>query len=266
MRRLFLTVLTAALAASPQSPAPNSASWKLVWSDEFNGAANTRPDASKWVYDIGHDVDGWGNHELETYTKSLENVHQDGQGHLVIRALKDESGNYTSGRLITKGKFTTTYGKIEARIKLAYGQGIWPAFWAMGADIDKLGWPHCGEIDIMENIGKEPGIQHGSLHGPGYSDGHSLTGAYTLPAGEKLSDDFHVYAIVWTRKSIEFVFDGHPYFKATPASVPAGKRWVFNKPFFLLLNLAIGGDWPGSPDSSTLFPQEMLIDYVRVYQ
>ncbi len=171
MRRLFLTVLTAALAASPQSPAPNSASWKLVWSDEFNGAANTRPDASKWVYDIGHDVDGWGNHELETYTKSLENVHQDGQGHLVIRALKDESGNYTSGRLITKGKFTTTYGKIEARIKLAYGQGIWPAFWAMGADIDKLGWPHCGEIDIMENIGKEPGVFHVFLGYAGWGPG-----------------------------------------------------------------------------------------------
>ena len=143
---------------------------------------------------------------------------------------------------------------------------MWPAFWAMGADIGTVGWPDCGEIDIMENIGKEPGIQHGSMHGPGYSDGHSLTGAYKLPKEEKLSDDFHLYAIVWTKDSIEFLFDGHSYFKATPASVPKGKRWIFNKPFFLILNVAVGGDWPHSPDSSTIFPQEMLIDYVRVYE
>jgi beta-glucanase (GH16 family) len=266
MFRIPLTLLIVTVTASPQSPAPSPTSWKLAWSDEFNGPANTPPDDSKWRYDLGHNGDGWGNHELEAYTNSLENVHQDGQGHLVIRALKDESGNYTSGRLITKGKFTTTYGKIEARIKIAHGQGIWPAFWAMGADIGKVGWPDCGEIDIMENIGKEPGIQHGSLHGPGYSDGHSLTGAYTLPAGEKLSDDFHVYGIVWTNESIDFTFDGRSYFKPTPASAPAGKPWEFNKPFFLLLNLAIGGDWPGPPDNSTIFPQEMLIDYVRVYE
>jgi beta-glucanase (GH16 family) len=266
MRHVPLILLVAAAAASPQSPAPNPASWKLAWSDEFNGPANTAPDLSKWVYDIGRDGDGWGNHELEAYTNSIENVRQDGQGHLVIRALKDGSGNYTSGRLNTKRKFTTTYGKIEARIKLPHGQGIWPAFWALGADIDKVGWPDCGEIDIMENIGKEPGIQHGSLHGPGYSDGNSLTGAYTLPKGEKLSDEFHLYAIVWTKESVEFLFDGHAYFKATPASVPKGSQWMFNKPFFLLLNVAVGGDWPKSPDSSTIFPQEMLIDYVRVYE
>jgi beta-glucanase (GH16 family) len=265
MRHIPLILLIAAASASPQSPAPSPASWKLAWSDEFNGPANTAPDASKWVYDLGHDGEGWGNHELQAYTNSLENVHQDGQGHLVIRALKDESGNYTSGRLKTKGKFTTTYGKIEARIKLPHGQGIWPAFWSMGDDIAKVGWPNCGEIDIMENIGKEPGIQHGSMHGPGYSDGHSLTGAYTLPKGKKLSDDFHVYGIVWTKQSVEFLFDGHSYFQATPASLPKGAEWKFNKPFFLLLNVAVGGDWPGSPDSSTIFPQEMLIVYVRVF-
>src|SRR6202162_5696837 len=162
MRHVPLILLVAAAAASPQSPAPNPASWKLAWSDEFNGPANTAPDLSKWVYDIGRDGDGWGNHELEAYTNSIENVRQDGQGHLVIRALKDGSGNYTSGRLNTKRKFTTTYGKIEARIKLPHGQGMWPAFWAMGADIDKVGWPDWRESGIMENIGKEPGIQHGS--------------------------------------------------------------------------------------------------------
>src|SRR5450755_4327523 len=138
----FVCLLWAiATLANPQSQPPSPANWKLAWFDEFNGPANTSPDASKWVFDLGHGGDGWGNHELETYTNSLENVHHDGQGHLVIRALRDESGNYTSARLKTKGKFTTTYGKIEARVKLPFGQGIWPAFWALGADIDKVSWP-----------------------------------------------------------------------------------------------------------------------------
>jgi beta-glucanase (GH16 family) len=259
MRILYLLCALAALATFT-----NAQDWKLVWSDEFDGPANTLPDADKWTYDLGHN--GWGNHELENYTKSLDNVHLDGQGHLIIRALRDAAGNYTSARLKTLGKFSTAYGKIEARIKLPSGQGMWPAFWALGADIKKVGWPKCGEIDIMENIGKEPGIQHGSLHGPGYSDGNSLSGAYTLPAGEKLSDDFHVYGIVWTAGSIEFEFDGKRYFTATTASLAAGKQWMFNKPFFLILNVAVGGDWPGSPDSSTVFPQQMTVDYVRVYQ
>jgi beta-glucanase (GH16 family) len=266
MHRIVLTVLIAAVAASPQSPAPSPAAWKLIWSDDFNGPANSAPDASKWVHDLGHGGDGWGNHELEAYSNSIENVHQDGQGHLVIRALKDASGNYISGRLKTLGKFSATYGKMEARIKLPHGQGIWPAFWAMGADIQKVGWPDCGEIDIMENIGKEPGIQHASLHGPGYSDGHSLTGPYKLPAGENLSDDFHVYAVVRTKDTAEFLFDGHSYFKASLSSLPKGAQWTFNKPFFMLLNVAVGGDWPGPPDRSTVFPQDMLIDYVRVYE
>jgi beta-glucanase (GH16 family) len=257
MLRYFLLIGLFTVAA-------NAGSWKLVWSDEFDGPAKTLPDASKWTYDLGHN--GWGNNELENYTNSVENVHLDGHGHLIIRVLAGESAGYTSARLKTQGKFTTAYGKIEARIKLPYGQGIWPAFWALGADIETIGWPSCGEIDIMENIGKEPGIQHGSMHGPGYSGGNSVTGAYTLPNGGKLSDNFHVYAIVWTKESIEFLFDDHSYLKATPASLPPGKQWVFNKPFFLLLNVAVGGDWPGSPDSSTVFPQEMTVDYVRVYQ
>jgi beta-glucanase (GH16 family) len=259
MLRYFLLSCWLTVAASAQS-------WKLVWSDEFNGPANALPDAAKWTYDLGHGHDGWGNQELETYTNSTDNVHLDGNGHLIIRALAGEPGSYTSSRLKTQGKFTIAYGKIEARIQLPYGQGIWPAFWALGADINTVGWPKCGEIDIMENIGKEPGIQHGSLHGPGYSDGNSVTAKYSLPSGGKLSDDFHVYTIVWSPESIEFLFDGNSYLKATPQSLPAGASWVFNKPFFLLLNVAVGGNWPGSPDSSTVFPQEMTVDYVRVYQ
>ena len=259
MRRYLLLIGLFAFTAGADN-------WKLVWSDEFNGPTNTLPDAANWTYDLGHGHNGWGNQELETYTNSIDNVHLDGIGHLIIRALAGESGAYTSARLKTQGKFMTAYGKIEARIKLPYGQGIWPAFWALGADIDTIGWPKCGEIDIMENIGREPDIQHGSLHGPGYSGGNSVTATYSLPTGRKLSDDFHVYAIVWSRESIEFLFDDHPYLKATPASLPAGTPWVFNKPFFLLLNVAVGGNWPGSPDSSTIFPQEMMVDYVRVYQ
>ena len=252
--------------ASPQSPAPSPSAWKLIWSDEFDGPANTPPDSSKWVYNLGHDDDGWGNKELQAYTNSLENVHQDGQGHLIIRARKDKSGSYTSARLTTKGKFTPLYGKIEARIKLAAGQGVWPAFWAMGADIGAVGWPECGEIDIMENIGREYSIQHASLHGPGYSGTESVTGTVSLSGGRRLSNDFHVYGMIWTKDRIEFVLDGQPYLTTSPASLPPGKPWEFNKPFFLILNLAIGGTWPGPPNKSTVFPNDMTVDYVRVYQ
>lgn len=260
MRILYLLCALAALVGFA-----GAEEWKLVWSDEFDGAANTLPDAGKWTYDLGRGR-GWGNQELESYTKSTENVHLDGQGHLIIRARRAVDGGYTSARLKTQGKFSIAYGKIEARIKLPSGQGMWPAFWALGADIQKAGWPDCGEIDILENIGQEPGTLHGSLHGPGYSDGHSITGAFTLPSGGKLSDDFHLYGIVWTASEIQFEFDGHPYFTPARASLPARKPWVFNKPFFLILNVAVGGNWPGSPDSSTEFPQEMVVDYVRAYQ
>lgn len=265
MRIVFLLVTLAAAAGAQRSASnPELQKWRIFWADEFDGAANTLPDASKWTYDLGNGKDGWGNQELESYTQSLENVHLDGRGHLIIRALRDKNGGYTSARVKTQGRYFPLYGKIEARIKIPYGQGIWPAFWALGADIDRVGWPQCGEMDIMENIGREPGIQHGSLHGPGYSDGSSITAKYSLPKGQKLSDDFHVYAIIWSEKSIEYLFDGHAYLKVMPAMLPAGKPWVFNRLFYLLLNVAVGGSWPGSPDGSTRFPQEMIVDYVRV--
>src|SRR2546422_925529 len=155
--RIFCAVLVYFVLAFAVCAQPG---WRLVWSDEFDGPANSRPDRARWNYDIGHGQDGWGNQELENYTDAAENVHVDGQGHLIIRALRTASGNtsagYTSARLKTQGTFSVTYGKIEARIKLPYGQGIWPAFWMLGSDIGKAGWPACGEIDIMENIGREP--------------------------------------------------------------------------------------------------------------
>jgi len=234
-----------------------------VWSDEFEGPANSVPDQAKWGYDTG--ATGWGNQELENYTKSPDNASLDGNGNLVIRAVRTASG-YTSARLKTQGKFTTTYGKIEARMRIPYGQGLWPAFWMLGSDIDTIGWPACGEIDIMENIGREPSINHGSMHAPGFSGGNSMTALYTLPNAQKFSDDFHTFSIVWSPQAVEFFVDGNSYEKVTPASIPPGTKWVFNKPFFLLLNVAVGGSWPGNPDASTQFPQTMTVDYVRVYQ
>jgi beta-glucanase (GH16 family) len=237
--------------------------WKLVWSDEFNGAAGAAPDSSKWTYDLG--ASGWGNQELESYTDTRENSFLDGKGHLVIRALRTSDGKYTSARLKTEGKFSTQYGRIEARIKLPRGQGIWPAFWMLGADIGSVGWPACGEVDIMENIGREPRLNHGSLHGPNYP-GAGITAAYELRNRHPLYQAFHQFAIEWSPDKIEFLVDGVAYETVTAASLPRGTNWVFNRPFFFLLNVAVGGDWPGNPDGTTVFPQEMAVDYVRVWK
>ncbi len=237
--------------------------WHLVWSDEFNGPAGTAPDASKWTYDLGGS--GWGNHELETYTSDRASAAEDGKGHLVIRAARNAAG-YTSARIKTEGKFSVRYGKIGARIEIPRGQGIWPAFWMLGNDIAKVGWPACGEIDIMENIGKEPAIVHGTVHGPGYSGANGISSADTLGQGKALADSFHEYAIEWSPDSITFFLDNHPYGTVTPASLPAGAHWVYDRPMFLLLNLAVGGGWPGNPDASTRFPQTLVVDWIRVWQ
>lgn len=235
---------------------------KLLWSDEFNGPANAPPNPANWTYDLGNNY-GWGNEELETYTQTA--AYQDGAGNLVIRGAKNPDGSYTSARIKTQGLFNTRYGRVEARIKIPYGQGLWPALWMLGDNIDSIGWPDCGEIDIMENIGKEPGIIHGTLHGPGYAGNSPFTAAYTLPAGAHFSDAYHVFAISWTPDSITFLVDEHAYYRASTRQLPSGTNWVFNHPFFLILNVAIGGSWPGNPDQTTTFPQTMLVDYVRVY-
>jgi len=256
--------------------------WKLVWSDEFNGPDGSAPDPAWWTYDLGGN--GWGNDELEYYTRRPENVAIQ-NGNLVITARRESfSGpadpaatgpegktvvtrDYTSARLKTQGLFSQTYGRFEARIQIPKGQGIWPAFWMLGADIDKVHWPGSGEIDIMENIGKEPTKIHGSLHGPGPggSGTDDMTAVFTLPRGGQFAEAFHVFAVEWEPGVIRFYVDGTLYFTATPKGMPHGTGWVFDHPFFLLLNLAVGGDWPGNPDSSTQFPQQMLVDYVRVY-
>jgi beta-glucanase (GH16 family) len=238
--------------------------WTLVWADEFNQADGTAPDPSKWGHDVGGN--GWGNNELEYYTDGTTNSWIE-NGQLVIEARQQSFAgkNYTSARLLSKGKASWTYGRIEARIKIPRGQGLWPAFWTLGTNIASVSWPTCGEIDIMENIGKEPGTVHGTAHGPGYSGGNGIGGPYVLSGGGAFADNFHVFAIEWETNRIQWFVDGQPYFTITPSRLPSGTTWVFNAPQFLLLNVAVGGNWPGNPDGTTTFPQRMVVDYVRVY-
>jgi len=253
---------------------PAAQTWTLKWSDQFNGAEGSPVDAAKWAFDIGGS--GWGNNELEYYTTSTRNASMDGNGNLVITAINETLPKknkcwygrcqYSSARIKTVGKFNA-YGRFEARIKLPYGQGIWPAFWMLGKNINKVGWPACGEIDIMENIGREPSTVHGTIHGPGYSGANGIGARYELPTGVPFADgDFHVFAIEWEPGAIRWYVDGNLYQTRTPADLPAGAEWVFDHSFFMLLNVAVGGNWPGSPDATTVFPQRMLVDYVRVYQ
>jgi beta-glucanase (GH16 family) len=244
--------------------AQNTTGWSLVWSDEFNQADGTLPDANKWTNDIGGG--GWGNSELEYYTSRTNNARIVG-GMLVIEADKEnyQGSSYTSARLKTQGKWSWRYGRMEARIKIPRGQGMWPAFWMLGTNITSVNWPTCGEVDIMENIGREPALVHGTAHGPGYSGANGIGGPCALPGNPNFADDFHIYAIEWTTNQIKWFVDGYQYFSINTASIPAGDAWVYTAPQFLLLNLAVGGTWPGNPDGTTTFPQQMLVDYVRIY-
>jgi beta-glucanase (GH16 family) len=232
--------------------------WKLTWGDDFEGASGSAVDSSKWAYDSGPN---WYNGELQYYASGADNASLDGDGNLVIEARKEtrEGRQYTSARLKTEGKKTFTYGRFEGRMKLPYGQGLWPAFWMLGGN----SWPNTGEIDIMENLGREPSIAHGTIHGPNYSAAAGPTATYTLPGDAKFSDDFHVFAIEWEENAIRWYVDDTLYSTKTPADI-SGKTWVFDHGFFFLLNVAVGGEWPGDPDATTVFPQKMVIDYVHV--
>jgi beta-glucanase (GH16 family) len=273
---LFLTLLCSQLLfgssshLTPREETLNFTGWALTWSDEFNEPNGSGVNTQKWTMETGGG--GWGNQELEYYTNRLQNAYLE-NGSLVIKAINETytgpdgvTRNYTSARLKTQGKFAQAYGRFEARIKIPFGQGIWPAFWTLGSDIPKVGWPRCGEIDIMENIGKEPSTVHGTIHGPGYSGSASIGAAYTLPKGERFADNYHVYAIEWQPELIRWYVDGILYESVTANNLPGGATWVFNHPFFVLLNLAVGGSWPGNPEAGTVFPQIMLVDYLRVYQ
>ena len=253
-----------------------SASERLAWSDEFD-QQGADPDPGTWTYETGGG--GWGNGELETYCSPRstqtpcdpareQNSYVGEDGYLHIVARRNAEGKWTSARLVTHKLQSFQYGRIEARIRIPKGEGVWPAFWMLGDDINQHPWPACGEIDIMENIGKEPAFIHGTLHGPGYQ-GVGLGMPYQLPSGKSFGDDFHTYGVLWSPGRVQFYVDdpAKPYATFTPADMPKGGTWPFDQGrFFLLLNLAIGGHWPGPPDEATPAKNEMLVDYVRVYQ
>ncbi len=252
--------------------------WNLQWSDEFNVASGTLPNASNWTYDTGNS--GFGNPEIENYcaagsnaspcSTATPNAYQDGNGNLVIKAIKNGSGQWTSARLKTQGLKQFEYGRIEARMKLPVGDGFWPAFWMLGADINNTPWPGCGEQDILEWVQSyTPTTTSSTTHGPGYSGGNGIGSRFVFPNGGRIDDgNYHVYGVIWSPNTIQYYRDSpsNIFLTTTSSTIPSGSTWVFNNPFFLLLNLAIGsGGFPGATDSSTPNSATMLVDYVRVY-
>jgi len=241
------------------TPIPTLQGWNLIWQDEFEG---NKIDPASWTYDLG--AGGWGNGEAEYYTSRPENARLE-NGMLVIEARQEkyQDSYYTSARLKTKGLQEFQYGRIEARLKVPAGAGLWPAFWMLGNDFNGSNWPDCGEIDIMEYIGKEPDLIMGTAHGPGYSGTLGIT--KWNRQSYKIADDFHTYAIEWGPDQIDWFYDGVKYHTVTRNDV-GDRKWVFDHPFFILLNLAVGGQLPGPVGLDTVFPAQLLIDYVRVFQ
>lgn len=234
----------------------------LVKADEFD--TNGAPDSEMWGYDIGTGEEGWGNEELQYYTDRSENVVvQDGMLKITARKEGYMGSAYTSARITTLGKVDQTYGRFEARIKLPWGRGLWPAFWLLGSDIEEVGWPQCGEIDIMEYRGQEPTKTHGSVHGPGYSKLEAITKSYELN-GDRFDTGFHIFGIEWGPEYINYYVDDVLYNQITPADVTG--EWVYDHPFHIILNVAVGGTFVGFPNDETDFPQSMLVDYVRIYE
>lgn len=264
-------LLLTALGMGCTAPA-DEGPWRLVWEDPFDGPAGTAPDPEHWILETGRgpNGDGWGNQELQHYTDRADNVDLDGNGFLRIRARREsyEGADFTSGRIKTQSLAAFTYGRIEARVTVPEGQGLWPAFWMLGEDIVDVGWPLCGEIDILEVRGHTPDTIFGTLHGPGYSGGDSVGNTYTLPDDASLAEGFHDVAIEWDPGHIAWSVDGEVFHTATAADLPDGAAWVFDHDFFLLFNLAVGGTFLGAeqPDGSTPEVATYGIDHVRVYE
>lgn len=235
---------------------------KLVVEDNFD--TDGAPNSNIWNFEIGTGQNGWGNDEMQYYTDRPENIVV-ADGMLKITARKEAfmGASHTSARIFTKGKVDQKFGRIEARIKLPLGKGLWPAFWMLGSDFETVGWPNCGEIDIMEYLGNNPTSVFGTIHGPGYSGAASISKSYSIP-NSRFDTDFHIFGIEWGENYINFYVDDVLYNQMTPASVPG--EWVFNKPFYIILNVAVGGNLPGAPNNQTAFPQQMLVDYVRIYE
>ncbi len=265
-------VLEAAAEDSGRTGASDASAisgWTLTWSDEFNGPDGSAVDPTKWKHDVGGT--GWGNNELEYYTDGTQNAVVQG-GNLVITATAQGASQYscsygtckyTSARLLTQGLFTQQYGRFEARAQMPTGKGLWPAIWMLGDDISTASWPACGEIDFMETIGTDISTNHGSLHMP---SSYGPSGTLKLPNGASFADAFHTFAIEWEPGTVRFYVDDMLYETQNKSSVPSGDTWEFEHPFFLLINVAVGGQWPGSPDSTTTFPQTLKVDWVRAYQ
>lgn len=274
-----LVVFAAAAARGERAtePAPPAPEWKLVWSDEFEGAAGAAVDDRRWSHDIGDGCTagncGWGNQEKEWYTSDRANAALTGDGMLAIVARRATTKadcyygpcRYTSAKLKTKGNRSVRYGRVEARIRLPTGQGLWPAFWLLGDDISSVGWPACGELDIMEHHGSMPGNVSSAMHGPGYSGDSAIWRAHT-PHGANFTAGFHRYAVEWDSAAVRFFVDEAEHFTVTRRDVEARGTWAFDRPFFIILNLAVGGTFDGDPKSDAVLPATMLVDYVRVYE
>ena len=265
MRAILLTAVLLASCGAEEDPITGER-WDLVWEDEFKGSAGSPPNPDFWTFDLGNGKGGWGNAELQYYTDRPENVALDGDGFLRIVARREayEGSDWTSARIKTQGLFTTSYGRIEARILLPAGTGLWPAFWMLGSDIEELGWPLCGEIDIMEAKGRLPDESSGAIHGPGYSGGGAHFGTRAFPDGQSIDSDFHVYRIDWDPEHITWYVDDQLLFTAHPGDVTG--PWVLDHDFFLILNVAVGGIFDGPPDATTPDVNTMAVDWVRVYE
>lgn len=236
----------------------------LVWADEFQGS---QVNGNNWTFEIGNGSGGWGNNELQYY-KSQNTAIESGE-YLVITAKEEPANgfNYTSSRMITKDKQEFRYGRVDIRAALPQGQGLWPALWMLGANIDQVSWPACGEIDIMELVGHAPNQIHGTVHYGTSFGNHQFNGGSSLtPNGGLFADNFHVFSIIWEENSIQFLLDDQVYYDVDPSEMQGGQPYPFNQDFFFVFNVAVGGNWPGSPDGSTVFPQRMVVDYIRVFQ
>lgn len=276
----------------PDVPDTQSFRWgDPVWSDEFDGPAQSLPDPAKWTYDTGsHDEfgnQGWGDHEVETYCSprgvnprecdpKRPNAFLDGNGHLVVRAERGADNIWTSARLTTRGLKDFQYGRIEARMRIPVGTGLWPSFWILGSNYLTTGWPASGSATIVENVsltqrtnGIGPNMIRATLHGPRYYGGNGLWHDFKFPDGARVDDgNFHTYGIIWSPGMIQFYVDdpANIFYTQDASDLPEGGEWVFDHPFFLVMNLAVGGDWPGNPDSTTPTPSDLIVDYVRVYK
>lgn len=278
--RTFGYLVLGTLACSDPTPSSLSTAskptWVLAWSDEFDGAAGARVDNTKWSFDkadgCAQGICGWGNSEKQYYTDAPENIALNGHGQLMIVARQAPADitcyygacRYTSGKITTRGAMSAAPGRVEARIKLPVGQGLWSGFWMLGHGHPNIPWPLCGEIDVMENKGSEPGTTSSAVHGPGYSGKTPFAQAHILTRSTA-SEDFHTFAVEWDSVHVRFFVDNLAHYGITRDALEKYGQSILNRSYYLILNLAVGGHFDGDPQSDAIFPATMLVDYVRVF-